>query len=1310
MKSARSSAVVYFSSLLIFALFTAPLAFAQSATTSLAGTVFDAAGAVVPGAKLELSNAATGFNRTVLTDGQGGYQFLQVPPSTYELTVTAAGFATVKRSNVVLQVASPATLNLNLKVTGSSVVVDVTGEAPAVNTQDATLGNNFNSRQLVDLPAEDRDPVAILSLQPGVTYLGRKTNAQQDYDTRSGAVNGARSDQTNVTLDGLDNNDQLTGYSFEGALRVTLDSLQEFRVTTGNYDAESGRSSGAQVNLVTKSGTNGFHGSVYEYHRPTFTTANDWFYKRAELSQGLPNIPGKVLRNTFGATLGGPVKKDRLFFFSAYEGFRGAENVQQNRTVPSDLLRKGFIQYFCDPTADPNCKESNTQVQVNGNVAQLTPDQFASLDQGCVANNACPLGPGANPLIAPSDGSGIFGLYPHPNSTAGGDGLNYLIYTFSSPNPQKHDTYLFKLDYRISKNGNHTLFAKGNLQNDHEADVLQFPGQPPSFINTNNSKGIAAGYTAILGNNLVNNFRYAFVRQGVGQSGLSSASYIHFRGLDDSQSFSNSTYTNVPVHNFADDVSWTKGAHTIQFGANLRLVHNNRLSNEQNYTLGATNLYWMNPSFIAGSNGSLDPGLRAEDGFPLVEDSFTTSYGFSAMAMAGIISEVTASANKDKNGNYLPSGSLIPRHFRGLETEFYLQDKWRVTPNLVFTYGLRYSLLQPPYETHGNQAAPTVSMHQWYLTRARDMAKGIVNQPDITFDLSGQGNGRKPYWGWDYKDIAPRFAIAYSPHASSGFWHKLFGDAGKSSIRAGWGLYFDHFGQGIVNTFDRQGSFGLTTTVENPAGVQTVDGAPRFTGLNDIPPVITPPPPGPFPYTPSNDPNTFGLAIAWGLDDKLKTPYSHVMDFSITRELPKGIVLEMTYTGRLGRRLLQEVDLAQPLNLVDPASGVNYFKAASDFSKMAAANTPVNQVQKVPYWENLFPAAAGPAQSRLWACGFPGENFTAGSLVTATQAMYDTFACNLYNETLALEVADAFCFPACTGPGGDVPFQFYQDQFSSLYAWQSRSNSVYHGLQITVRKALSRGLQFDANYVFSKSIDEASNAERTNSFENGTSLNTGLAYNSQAINTWAPDQWRAVSDFDTTHQFNANWIWEIPYGQGRRFGANAHGFMEALFGGWGFNGTYRWTSGFPFTVNAAFGWATNFELNGSSVLLGAKPQTGVYRDPQTGDPQVFRDPVAVGTIGNGTFRPPYPGESGQRNLLRGPGYFEIDTGLGKNWRLTESKDLKFAWEAINLTNSVRFDAANSLANEDLADIGGFGKYSSTLTTPRRMQFSLRFSF
>ena len=229
---------------------------AQTTSSSLNGTVTDPKGSVIPGVTLTLSNPETGFTRSAKTNDQGVYQFLQVPPATYELTVNASGFAGQRRKNVELMVNTPATLDIPLQVAGSQIVVEVTGTAPLVNTQDASLGHAFNSDQISYLPFEGREAASILSLQPGVAFTGNSGHISPASDSRSGAVNGARSDQTNVTLDGVDDNDQTQGLAFTGALRPTLDSLQEFRVTTSNATADAGRSSGGQVALVTKSGTN----------------------------------------------------------------------------------------------------------------------------------------------------------------------------------------------------------------------------------------------------------------------------------------------------------------------------------------------------------------------------------------------------------------------------------------------------------------------------------------------------------------------------------------------------------------------------------------------------------------------------------------------------------------------------------------------------------------------------------------------------------------------------------------------------------------------------------------------------------------------------------------------------------------------------------------------------------------------------------------------------------------------------------------------------------------------------------------------
>src|SRR5580704_19097498 len=283
--------------MLMFAAF----ATAQNANTSLRGTVFDTSAAVIRGAQVSLTNTQHGFTQTRTVDAVGNFQFVQLPPGPYTFSVEAAVFA-AETKTIDLMIDQPATLYFSLRPKADSTSVSIFAQEPALNATDATMGNALDSTAIQTLPVEGDIP-DLLSLQPGVLYLGLHND--QSHDSRSGSTAGARSDQNNSTLDGLDNNDQVRGYAFTGVLRSTLDSVEEFRVTTTNNGVDSGRSSGAQVNIVTKSGTNTTHGSLYEYNRNTLTVANDWFNKQAELASGSPNVPGDLGRNAYGASLGG---------------------------------------------------------------------------------------------------------------------------------------------------------------------------------------------------------------------------------------------------------------------------------------------------------------------------------------------------------------------------------------------------------------------------------------------------------------------------------------------------------------------------------------------------------------------------------------------------------------------------------------------------------------------------------------------------------------------------------------------------------------------------------------------------------------------------------------------------------------------------------------------------------------------------------------------------------------------------------------------------------------------------------------------
>jgi len=306
--------------------------FSQTATTSLRGTIKDPSGALVPGARITLSNSANGQAFVAEANSSGQYVFPQIPPAKYTITATSQGFGTQSKVAELL-VNQPATIDFSLTVHTETVTVDVSSTAQTLNTTDATLGAAVDNEQIQAMPLDGRDPISLLSLQPGALYLGESISlgdktAAQNLDSRQGAVSGARSDQGNVTLDGVDDNDQINGFAFNGVLRSTLDSTQEFRVTTSNSNADAGRSSGAQVTLVTKSGTNQFHGNLFEYHRDTTTEANDWFNNNS----GVPRAP--LIRNQFGGNLGGPVMKNKAFFFFEYNGRRDNQGAQAERIVP----------------------------------------------------------------------------------------------------------------------------------------------------------------------------------------------------------------------------------------------------------------------------------------------------------------------------------------------------------------------------------------------------------------------------------------------------------------------------------------------------------------------------------------------------------------------------------------------------------------------------------------------------------------------------------------------------------------------------------------------------------------------------------------------------------------------------------------------------------------------------------------------------------------------------------------------------------------------------------------------------------------
>lgn len=1289
----------------------------QTGTGSVFGEVTDPKGLAVRDAKVTLSNVDTGISRSTETDSAGRYEFLGLQPGSYKVQVEANGFKTVVQEKLELLVNTATRANYTLQIGSVSQTVQVTEIAAPLNTTDASLGNVLNNTQINSIPLEARSVVALLSLQPGATFLPVRPGADE---MRSGSISGSRSDQSNITLDGVDVNDpqNQTG-AYEAGIRIPAESLQEFRVTTSNYDATQGRSSAGQVAMVTKGGTSSFHGSAYWYHRNTATSTNEYFNKLSQLANGQPNKPPVLQKHVFGGTIGGPVPvwKDRMFFFFNYEGLHQFSQNAALRSIPSATFRDGIIIYKCKDTnhdgsnvdecpGNPVTGVSGTSYPVAPGFHGLSPSEFAAIDPK-----------GIGPDLAALK---YWSQYPMPNDPGRDGGRNIVGFRFAAPLKNHFNVSVARLDFKLDRTGNHSLFWRGALQQDTVNDEPQFPGRPPNREQLIRPKNSIVGYSAVLNPRLVNNFRWGWTRYSQLTAGLQNSDVSVFRFLDTFEGplgLANgaSSARQYLTNNLTDDISYTRGAHTFQMGTNVRFSRLPRFSNQFSFHRGIANGSWVpgvGRKFMPGRATCTTPGCSQ---VPAVSSSDAAVWADSSIDLWGLLTQGNARYNYNKDGSLVDHGTDIHRRYASNEYELYFQDVWRARSNLTFTFGVRYALYSPPWETNGLQVAPTPSLGTYYDERLRGMLAGIPSNqlPRVSFDLAGAANGRKGYYDWQWNNYAPRASFAWNPKFSNGVLGHVAGN-GKLVIRGGYGIVFDRVGQALATTFDSGGAFGLSSDLLTPYASLTEATAPRWTALNVVPkvgsdgtPLLLPAPPGGFPATPA--PGYFAITSA--IDDTLKTPYAHMFDVVIGRELPGNLTVEAAYVGRYGKRLLTKWDLSMPMNLVDPASKMDYFTAASKLAALAevgdptgfSVGTPVANIPTIPYWEHLYPGMVGNPICDVQGLGAAAYN-------TATKGVYDMYLCAAPDYTTALEFLDqggGLCdaLASCSKFG---PYAYFQDQFASLAGQSSVGWSYYDALQLTARKRISRGLQFQVNYAYSHSLDLTSDVERGGAF--GSYFGGG--YSEFVINSWNLRSNYGNSTYDLRHQINANWVYELPFGHNRALGRNVAGWANHIIGGWDFSGLSRWTSGFPFSViNCRSCWPTNWNLQGNASLFGAPPALGTT--PNAPGLNGYPSPFAQGNGAVTAFRRDRPGEVGFRNQFRGDGFSTIDTSLRKIWSITEGTKIAFSWDVFNLTNTPKFDTGSITALPDIS--ASFGRYTSTLATcdgsaGRCMQFGLRLSF
>jgi hypothetical protein len=1212
-------------------------------SAAITGVVTDLTGAVVPGVKVVLQNPSTSASYQAETNSVGSYLIPNVQPGPgYRINFSRDGFRSASVTDLYLNVNATRTQNATLQVGGTAQTVEVSAasENITLNTSDATIGNSVEVQSINSLPVANRDsPTALFYMQPGTTL--------------SGSVTGARTDQSNVTVDGLDVNDIFTGSFGSIAGNAPVDSVQEFRGVQAGNVASSGKGGGGQYSLVTRSGTNAFHGNLNEYHRDTQLAANDWFNNNAGVARP------KLIRNQFGGNIGGPIKRDKAFFFFNWDSRRDTLFSLVERTVPTDAYRAGNIVYYTNYAA---------KTTATANAAQI-----ASIDPQSKGFNSNVLNVFTN-------------RYPKANDLAFGDRINTAGFKFNDPLPYVENNYVGRGDYNLTSD--QKIWGKVGFSRVNSARCCdQYAGDPESLPFLDTSYQWVVGHNWAIGNNKTNQAwygaavtnwsfprpfnpngdnQYSFGGNGSGGTIL-SAPYL---------SASNAQGRVVPIPVIGDDFAWQKGRHNIQIGGTFKYINpdSRTILNFNSPTLGlGGNLNSLKPVDVTA------PSLRPA----LIDPGSTTAQAYWDRAFAlslGRFGQTSSTFNYDSKGSVLPQQSGSQAHYRFFETELYVSDSWKVTPTLTLTAGLRWQNYTSPYEKKGIQSVPSMNFDEFFGARVKQSVAGQTGNtavPFVSYNLGGKANNGQPYFQSSYKNFGPRVGFAYSPG----------GVNSKTVITGGAGIIYDYTVVSAVMYQAQQYSYLFQSSATVPFGqkdpVASLQSDPRFGGFSAAPPLPTAPSSLKAPYTPfvSNG-VPYGLsngsAFNEAASNNLTTPYNIMFNFGVQHQFPQGFLLRTSYVGRLGRRLLAQADANQLIDFPDTKSGQLMSAAFANLTQQLRAGSAVSAQ---PWFENVitpgYGASKGKASNTAYvASGTSGYLASIGDFADFVQNLSATLGPN---------------FPANVGMGS---------QYSEFSYYTNKGFSNYHGLLATLHKNAGHGIQFDFNYTFSHSID-----------------NVSVIANAPAIGGYGficdvlrPRNCRGNSDFDVAHYFNGQFLWELPVGRGREFAATAPFWLNEIIGGWDISGMPSVHSGnATFATSGAF--VAGYANNAPAILTGktADFASHVHKDA-TGTVWAFQksDDSYVNE-----FTGPVGFQVGSRNNLRGPSWFNLDLGLAKTFPILPDNrlNLKFRCDAYNATNHPSFSTPSSSTSLDITESSvAFGTISTTASTARVLQGALRLEF
>jgi hypothetical protein len=1284
--------ILFATSLVLTMLLAAPFAGAQSTGGRIRGTVTDPSGGAVATATVQLVNEGTHATREVQTGANGEYIFIEVPIGSYEMDLTVQGFKKYVRKGIALDLNQVLTVDIALQIGGATDVVEVTGAPPIVDTTSTQLGAIVNSLASTQLPLNQRDVYQLLQLQPGVqSQLG------QDLfygSSKAGVVtvNGGRGRSNNYMVNGGDGNDLFVNIP---AVQPSPDSVDEFKVITNNFDAEYGRNSGAVVNVVTKSGTNELHGSFYEFFRNDVLNAHQFSFSPT------PKTPFK--QNQFGGTLGGPIKKDKTFIFGSYEGRRIINGeVSQPVPVPTGAeVNNGdfssgstFTGTLTDNTVATilqnrtGCANAVSAGQTVAGVP-VTPIAPGAAYSALFPNNKIPtqcFDPVAVSLLQymPGAGGSANTIFTVPNNRDRGDQAQVRVDHSFTNNQKTSIYYYFDDDYALDP------FAR--FQSSRNS-LGNFPS-----VNATRSQQINVSHTSTIGSRAVNEARFTYFREGqlkfntptktnaiAASCGSGAAAAFCFTGQTDAplvDASGNCLSSGGPPSGSPA----TCPSNPADFG-----IHSGLGSKFE----GVPFVFISGPGYFGNSPGGQLPQVgstfQVADNYSRIIGNHSLKFGgdgryqkFDQFLIFDINGDYTFSSSLSApTGNDLGFDNGFPNYFLGLSTSYlqgspqhelvrvksvylFAQDSWKIKPNVTLNYGVRWELNTPMADAGRKvQAFRPGEPSTIYPGIAGNDAAGVTPLGIVFPGDKGVPNGLTSTY---YKAFAPRLGLNWSPGSRDGWLAKLTGGPGKMSIGMGYGIFYNPIEQLVLEQFSAEPPFGGSESIfgnflQTPFVDQTGGVHPNpFTG------VLNPPRGTPLDWS-----RFLGTTYFGDFQPHMRSQYSDQYNFTIKRELPGNILLQLGYVGSQGHRLLATYEVNETVNRKGGANTCLEILAivgpnsCGPFFEDSFFQFPLQPGQSIdlPYYNPGGPGASGPNVPCLPVHTPAGCHYTN---TTANPVQITLSGLRFYSSPFCNPLSGAGC-PA-TPP------------IVGIIAEDTVAKSNYNSLQALFEKRFSHGLQFQASYTWSKTMDNAS------SFED-------------ALNPFNFNATYGLSKYDARHRFVFNFVWDLPV-------PKYSGFKGKFLDGWEISGIETLQSGFPIRItsqadNELLDSTFDFEAVGEPNLVppfhtqDIRKNGGFAFNPALFDNNIQSaadlNGVPLGSIG-----------TSPRSICCGPGIYNTDMSFNKSTQLGERLSMEFRGDIFNIWNHAQFTTVDGNVGD-----ATFGQVLH-VRDPRLVQFALKFHF